>query len=254
MARLKLIACEVFFREFCAAFADSPNVVDVEFVEQGLHDVPGAAMSDALQARIDACANGGYDAVLLGYGLCNNGIAGLRAVRAPLVAARAHDCITWFLGCRQRYQNVFHENPGTYYLTSGWIERARRSFETLPSHAKSNGIQDEAELLMVLEEKYGEDNAEYLLETMRGWKTKSSRLVFIDLGVGDTGRYRRHAQAEAARRNAGFVELRGDLRLFRDLVNGPPWNPEDFLTVKPGESIHPSYDEQVVESQVGGCR
>src|SRR3990167_1533040 len=101
MARYRLIACEVFFREFCAALADCPHVVDVEFVAQGLHDRPGATMAAALQERVCACDANGYDALLLGYALCNNGIAGICAGRTPLVVTRAHDCITLFLGSRR---------------------------------------------------------------------------------------------------------------------------------------------------------
>ena len=37
--QLKLIACEIFYREMCAAVARSPNQVDVEFLPKGLHDI-----------------------------------------------------------------------------------------------------------------------------------------------------------------------------------------------------------------------
>ena len=36
--RLKLIACEVLYRELCAAVARSVNQVDLEFLPKGLHD------------------------------------------------------------------------------------------------------------------------------------------------------------------------------------------------------------------------
>ena len=42
--RLKLIACEVLYREMCDAVARSPHQVDVEFLPKGLHDLGGAAM------------------------------------------------------------------------------------------------------------------------------------------------------------------------------------------------------------------
>ena len=41
----------------------------------------------------------------------------------PLVIPRAHDCIALFMGSRQRYREYFDAHPGTYYRTSGWIER-----------------------------------------------------------------------------------------------------------------------------------
>jgi len=39
-----------------------------------LHDLGSAAMSNELQRRIDAVS--GFDAILLGYALCGNGLLG----------------------------------------------------------------------------------------------------------------------------------------------------------------------------------
>jgi len=77
--RLKLISCEIFYREFCAAISRSVNTVEVEFLTKGLHDVGAETMRERLQAAIDGVDSSRYEAVLLGYGLCNNGIAGLTA-------------------------------------------------------------------------------------------------------------------------------------------------------------------------------
>ena len=46
--RLKLIACEIFYRELCAAVARSVNQVDIEFLPKGLHDIGQAGMSARL--------------------------------------------------------------------------------------------------------------------------------------------------------------------------------------------------------------
>ena len=40
-----------------------------------------------------------------------------------LVVPRAHDCITLFLGSKERYLDYFQTHPGVYFKTSGWIER-----------------------------------------------------------------------------------------------------------------------------------
>ena len=44
--RLKLISCEIFYREVCAAVARSVNQVDVEFLPKGLGDAIKAALVD----------------------------------------------------------------------------------------------------------------------------------------------------------------------------------------------------------------
>ena len=43
-----------------------------------------------------------YEAILLGYGLCSNGLVGLTARSIPLVIP-VHDCITLFLGSKEQY-------------------------------------------------------------------------------------------------------------------------------------------------------
>ena len=54
--RLKLIACEIFYRELCAAVARSINQVDIEFVPKGLHDIGQAGMSAKLGELLAAVA------------------------------------------------------------------------------------------------------------------------------------------------------------------------------------------------------
>ena len=36
----KVIACEIAFRELCYAAARSRNLIDLEFLTQGYHDIP----------------------------------------------------------------------------------------------------------------------------------------------------------------------------------------------------------------------
>jgi hypothetical protein len=63
--RLKLIACEVLFREMCDAVARSPVMVDIEFLPKGLHDMGGKAMTGKLQEAIDRVAPEQYSAIVL---------------------------------------------------------------------------------------------------------------------------------------------------------------------------------------------
>ena len=74
----KIIACEIAVREICHVAASSTNLADVEFLTQGHHDKPCAGRAD-IQQRVDAVPAGRYDAILIGYGLCSNMLAGLRA-------------------------------------------------------------------------------------------------------------------------------------------------------------------------------
>ena len=128
---LKVIACEIAVRELCHIAATSPSIVDFEFLTQGYHDTPAAGRVE-IQKRIDAVPKGKFDAIVLGYGLCSNILTGLTTAHTPLIIPRAHDCITFFLGSKERYQEFFDANPGTYYYTSGWLECLRRRGEKSP--------------------------------------------------------------------------------------------------------------------------
>ncbi len=75
--RLKLICCEIFFREACALLAESRNTCDVDFLPKGLHDLGADRMLPRLQEVVDAVDPERYKAILLGYALCNNGLAAL---------------------------------------------------------------------------------------------------------------------------------------------------------------------------------
>src|SRR4051794_15612515 len=100
--RLKIISCEVLFREISLLASRSPNQVDIEFLPKGLHDERSHRMREHLQRTLDAVDASRYDAIAFGYALCGNGVVGLTARSIPIVLPRGHDCITLFLGGRQR--------------------------------------------------------------------------------------------------------------------------------------------------------
>jgi hypothetical protein len=120
--KFKFIGCEIIYREVCLLAARSPDVIDVQFVRKGLHDLKTADILNQLQSMIDAVGDG-YEAILLGYARCSNGTVGLTARRTPLVIPRAHDCISFFFGGRSSHKEYFDAHPGTYFHTTGWIER-----------------------------------------------------------------------------------------------------------------------------------
>ncbi len=241
---LKLIACEIMYREFCAAIARSTNRIDVEFLPKGLHDVGQAGMSQRLQEVLAEVDQSGYDAILLGYGLCSNGLVGLAARSVPLVLPRAHDCITLFLGNKERYLEYFQSHPGVYYKTSGWIERgdglAQIGQDSIQQLAGMNRTYDE------LVAKYGEDNARFLYEQLGEMTHNYSRLTFIEMGIEPDDRFEQQTRREAAKQGWEFEKLAGDMSLIRDLVDGR-WEEERFLVVQPGCRIAASFDEGVVK-------
>ena len=53
--------------------------------------------------------------------MCSHGTLGLKSDIYRIVIPRAHDCITLFLGSRERYIDEFSKIPGTYWLTPGFM-------------------------------------------------------------------------------------------------------------------------------------
>ena len=228
--KLILIACKVLYREFCYYTAISQNRLELRFLEQGLHNEP-SKLRKSVQTEIDGVdETDQYDAILLGYGLCSNGIEGLRSKKHRLVIPRAHDCITFFLGSKERYTEYFEDHPGTYWYTPGWIE--------------TDGAADKPRYDAVYREyveKYGEDNAKYLFEVMQGWIEHYDRAAYVDLGFSDNTAYRERTRGIAAERGWEYVEVDGDPRLVIDLLEGN-WDSGRFLVVEPGERVRAAHD------------
>jgi hypothetical protein len=93
-------------------------------------------------------------------------------------------------------------------------------------------------------EKYGQDNADYLMEVMGAWQQHYNRAAFIDLGVGDGSRVRQQARDDADRRGWTFEQVAGDIILVRRLLEGE-WD-RDFLVLQPGQRLAMTYDDDVI--------
>ena len=240
--RIKCLSCEALTRMVYLCAASSPHLVDVELVRIGLHNEP-INLRVLLQQKIDALSRKDFDAVVLAYGLCGQATLGLVARDIPLVLPRAHDCITLFLGSRARYQEQFEGNPGTYWYSLDYIERKEASgtFVALGASIDSTNIQSKYEEYV---EKYGADNADYLMEVMGAWQSHYNRAAYIDLGVGDGTLLEAQTASEAANRGWNYERLTGNLTLIRRLLNGD-WD-QDFLVIQPGQEVAMSYDEDVV--------
>ena len=240
MKRYKVIACEIMFREVCLCASKSKNIVDTVFMPKGLHDIGEIKMREKLQYEIDIVDINKYDAILLCYGLCNNGVSNLHA-KIPLVIPRAHDCITLLLGCKNKYQEYFDNNPGTFFKSSGWIERDVNPNDTEGSVMKQLGIDKTYEEYIEL---YGEENAAFLAEMLGNWDAGYQKVSCIDTGTGNTDLYKKISSEIADMKNWSYEEIQGDMRLILQLLDGE-WNAEDFLVVPPNNTIKPSNNESI---------
>lgn len=247
---IKLVACEIAVREFCFAAATSKNIIDPEFLPQGYHDTPNSGRTE-VQKRIDAVPEGKYDAIVLGYGLCSSILAGLRTRHTRMVIPRAHDCITFFLGSKERYQECFDANPGTYYYTCGWMEcsrrRSSRDGQSSPAmlFPAQGGVSAAYESWV---QKYGEEKAKYLLEVMGEWTAGYTHGTLIDYEFTKPLKLAEQVQRICAERGWQFSELAGDLGLFQRMLDGD-WRESEVLVLEPGQEVMQAHDGSIIAAR-----
>jgi hypothetical protein len=240
--KIRCLSCEALARMVYISAAYSPQMIDVDIIRLGLHNTPDM-LRNTLQAKIDGLAGLGYDAVVLAYGLCGKSTQGLVARDVPVVIPRAHDCITLFLGSREKYQSEFENRPGTYWYALDYLER-REDTDTVLSLGASDLAQDLQKTHREYVEKYGQDNADYLMTIMGAWQAHYQRAVYVDMGVGDGKAVEQLAQKDAVDRGWTFERMEGDLVLIKKLLNAE-WD-EDFQILKPGERLGMTFDEKIV--------
>jgi hypothetical protein len=209
--KTKIIACTTVIEEMQPML---PHGVAHEVLDFGLHLNPNN-LKKILQQAIDNL-DGEFNTLILGYGLCSMAVVGLRANNCTLIIPRVDDCIAIFLGSKNAYSEQTRKEPGTYYLTKGWIEVADTPFA---EHER-------------LVEQYGEERADRIMRIMLKHYT---RLAYIDTGHRDQDRYRQYARMTAKKFNLRFEEIVGSGALIRKLLFGP-WD-EEILVAPPGHTI-----------------
>lgn len=244
--RLLLIACRVFERELELLARSAKTELQLHYVEIGLHERPSRELGAALQEAVSTVPEEDYDAVGLGYGLCNRGLVGLKAHALPLIIPRAHDCLGILLGSSIRYLAEMEKQPGTYFQSAGWIEHlpADRTLRPMAagSENRGSGLSASKEELIA---KYGEENAKFLMEEIANFTKHYKRLAYIATPVEDGEQRERKACEIAAQQGWQFESLPGDLGWLRRLVDGE-WSESEFLTVKPGQHVVLRYDEGII--------
>jgi hypothetical protein len=206
-----VIACPTVIEELRPLL---PEGVETRILDFGLHITPDK-LRQRLQNEIDAM-DGKVDTIILGYGLCSNAVTGLRTTHSILVIPRVDDCISIFLGSRRAYREQSRQEPGTYYLTKGWIEVGDSPFD---EHARLVG-------------RYGRERADRVMELMLKHYT---RLAYINTGQTNQERYRHQARQTAEKFKLRFEEIPGSLELIRKMIYGP-WD-DDFIVASPGHVI-----------------
>lgn len=234
---LSVIACNVLEAEVRQLAADLPHIRELFFMPQGLHNEP-VRLQRELQAAVNrAEADAGVDAIALVYGLCSRGVENLRHERCPIVIARAHDCVTLFLGDKDRYATYLREHPGTYWYSPGWIK----------SHAPP-GPDRTARLRQEYTRKFDADEVDYLMEMEQHWIAKYDRAAYVGLGIGESQKDKDYTKNCAACLGWDYDQVKGDPALLRALLAGD-WDEQRFLVVPPRQVIRLTADDRIIRAE-----
>ena len=191
-----------------------PSDMEALVLESGLHLHPDK-LRCGLQAKIDEIT-AHTETIILGYGMCSMGVMGLNAAHSTLVIPRQDDCISIFLGSRRDYKKELEKEPGTYFLSKGWIDAGITLLDELKR----------------MEERYGKKRAERVMKRMlRHYR----RLAFIDMGYQDQDKYRKFSEMTAERLNLDYEEIKGTPELLGKICNGP-WD-DEFVVAPSGHTI-----------------
>jgi len=221
---LVFVACQVM-QDLLGKLLPAHLAERVTFMDYGLHRFPNK-MAPALQTILDAIPTPSL--VVLGYGLCGNGLAGLQARQHTLLVPRADDCIAILLGSREAYLAQFNATPGTYYLSKGWLESG------------SNPLREYEEYI----EKYGAEDAAWIMDRQY---EHYERLVLVAHSQADLEKYRPQA-LEVARYceqwGMRYEEILGSDLFVRRLVAAaaaPETAGPELVLVPPGGQVRQEY-------------
>ncbi len=207
-----VIACNIMKNELLRF---QTNGISFVFLEQSLHRTP-QKMKPVIQAEVDRAAEQELDYVVLSYGLCSNGILGVKSDRHLLVIPRVHDCIALFLGSWDRYLEEQKKEPGTYYLTKGWIEEGKSPLGIYQEYCR----------------RYDQKTAEWAIkQELKNY----TRIALVNMGTDLSETHREHAMENARFLHLRYEEMAGSLAFFEKMLRG--WWSTDFIILEPGQKV-----------------
>ncbi len=191
-----VLACRVFQPELASLGLAGLRVC---YLDQGLHRYPDR-LARELAAALDRLeADPALRRVILVYGYCGGGLAGLASRRAELLFPLAHDCIPLFLGDHRAPPGVGCGD--TFYLTPGWIDYGQTPYSEY----------------FVTRRRFGHQDA---LWVGRRMLAAYRRVALVETGAGLAPRHRRYARGMARLFELGYQEIKGSRRWLRRLLRG----------------------------------
>jgi hypothetical protein len=205
---IKVIACRVMEDEILNVTGKEH---DISFIQYDYHDYP-ERLRTKIQDEIDRAVD--YRYIILCFGLCGGATDGIRANSCPVIIPKTDDCISLFLGSKEKYDQLRKREGGTFFLTQGWIKYGN---DALKDYQK-------------WQIRYGEQKASWLIKEIYKAYT---RVSLIKHSFTDTTSCSLYAEQLATFLGISMDTLLGDLDMFRRLFSNE-WD-DDFIQLQPGQ-------------------
>jgi hypothetical protein len=211
-----IISCAVFEPYLKILLNNRDDIQSVVYLEVKQHNHP-EQLAILLQENINRIFD--VDEILVMYGLCGNAILPLKSNGIPIRLLKVHDCGMVLAGNRQRYKELFGHRLSQSYACA--------AYDVLDS---SENYRMSLEYLRIKQE-YGEDNAEYILETLH--KPKNETTVYFDFGLKE--------DQEFLEKNAGrpLEVVSGGWKMMQDFIDGKD---VDSVVLQENEELFAIYD------------
>lgn len=218
--RVMLVACEVL-KDSLKQRMPPGLFEETIFLEYGLHRYP-----ERLRQNIQAILNNltSPKLVVLGYGLCGNGLRGIKAGQHTLLVPRVDDCIPLLLGSYESYRHQMKVEPATFYLSKGWLKSGSTPLTEYQEYVK----------------RYGNSRADMIID--RQYR-HCKRLAFVADDQYDLDLYRKQAEevADFCRRwdtrYEGILGSDAYIQRLMEVSQDPTKAGNDFLIVPAGGMI-----------------
>lgn len=153
--------------------------------------------------------------ILIVFGLCGKGAAGIGSSNARVIIPRFDDCVNMML-CPEKREKRAYMKAGVTYLTKGWTE-------------------DSGALLYIYNEciqRYGEKRGRRAFDLMYDSYTTAA---VIDDGCYDPGPVEEYARRTSELFGLDVCHVDGSIHVFEKLMSGE-WD-DDIIVRGPGEVI-----------------
>lgn len=120
-----------------------------------------------------------------------------------------------------------------YWYSPGWIE-----------HSIQPGKERQELIYKTYVDKYGAENAEYLMQLENNWQKEYTFAVYVRWGLPVDQKYQEFTRECAQFLGWHYESVDGDPTLLQDLLSGN-WDEERFVVLSPGEKLQASSDEHI---------